>query len=354
VLSREVMSNKWPRNPTGWRDTPTKLSRGESHHACDLLFYNHHALHRLLHLQRALQRQCWTTSSYVETMRQRGLWGMEVEEEEEKGQKETTKLTTSYFMRPKRARTRRREGGLEVQLEALKLKVQLHRSEVERAQKRLDETQTKAEEVRKNVEETSCQLMGRFHTFAKDKNGLQDWRRRRLTSEATCAGVSEAVAASKFALMASLKTIFPINTEDAASSTLRFVRLPTLDQQCRKQDDMQALSVALGWTTQVLCVVSAVLDVPLRYPLVHRGSLSSAVDPRKQECSYPLHMVKVQYQGNESNHHLPMTHFQSSDQSRAGFALYLLNQNVSQLRWLCGLVTGDAKCTLRNLQELMR
>ena len=43
----------------------------------------------------------------------------------------------------------------------------------------------------------------------------------------------------------------------------------------------------------------------------------------------------------------------TNEWSKFEYALYLLNKNVAQLRWQCGLITVDLRPTLHNLDEIL-
>ncbi len=114
--------------------------------------------------------------------------------------------------------------------------------------------------------------------------------------------------------------------------------MPTLDKARSNTRVEQALSVSLGWVAHALCTSAAVLDVPLRYPVVFRGSQSVVLDPskgeRREQQEFPLYAKGV-------------------DVARADYAIFLLNKDLAQVRWQCGLVTADLKCMLRNLHEVL-
>ncbi len=80
------------------------------------------------------------------------------------------------------------------------------------------------------------------------------------------------------------------------------------------------------------------MDVPLRYPILFRGSQSVILDHSrgadKKDNEFPLFTKNV-------------------DVARTDYAIFLLNKDLAQVRWLCGLITSDLKSTLKNLYELL-
>ncbi|KAH8040718.1 hypothetical protein HPB51_012033 [Rhipicephalus microplus] len=102
--------------------------------------------------------------------------------------------------------------------------------------------------------------------------------------------------------------------------------------------DDQTVSVALGYVTHTLLMMSHFLDTPLRYPLIHCGSMSSVRDNliehfTDKEREFPLYM-------------------KGKDRMTFNYGVYLLNRNIAQLRCYCNIVTKDLRTTLHNLHGL--
>ncbi|KAJ8979568.1 hypothetical protein NQ317_019143 [Molorchus minor] len=100
------------------------------------------------------------------------------------------------------------------------------------------------------------------------------------------------------------------------------------------------LSVALGYITHILKMCSTFLQVPLRYPLTHYGSMSFITDNVSPllpdtERDFPLYT-------------------KGKDKAQFTYAVYLLNKNIAQLRWLCYMNTNDLRATLANLLSFLQ
>ena len=99
------------------------------------------------------------------------------------------------------------------------------------------------------------------------------------------------------------------------------------------------VSVALGYTAHLVAMLTFFLGIPLRYPILHFGSRSRIVDhitmqiPNK-EREFPLY-------------------FRGREDVYSKYAVYLLNKNIAQLRWYCGLSTPDLRATLPNLYSVL-
>uniref|UniRef100_A0A914VLX6 UV radiation resistance associated protein n=1 Tax=Plectus sambesii TaxID=2011161 RepID=A0A914VLX6_9BILA len=100
------------------------------------------------------------------------------------------------------------------------------------------------------------------------------------------------------------------------------------------------LSAALGNAAHVLCAISRMVDIPLRYPIKYAVSRSAIVDvawpkfPDAPDSVYPLFL-------------------KNQDREAFEYGVFLLNKNVAQLRADCSLRTADLSKTLSNLYHLI-
>jgi hypothetical protein len=99
------------------------------------------------------------------------------------------------------------------------------------------------------------------------------------------------------------------------------------------------ISVALGYTAHLVAMLAFFLDIPCRYPIRHLGSRSRITDH-----------ITVQIPDKEREFPL---YFKGKKDVYCAYALYLLNKNIAQLRWYCGLSTPDLRASLPNLVELL-
>ncbi|TNM84526.1 hypothetical protein fugu_008704 [Takifugu bimaculatus] len=85
-------------------------------------------------------------------------------------------------------------------------------------------------------------------------------------------------------------------------------------------------------------MISCFLQIPLRYPVMHKGSRSSIKDTitdrlSEKEREFPLYSRGERF------------HFE--------YGVYLLNKNIAQLRYQHGLTTPDLQQTLPNLKNFL-
>lgn len=97
--------------------------------------------------------------------------------------------------------------------------------------------------------------------------------------------------------------------------------------------------MALGYTAHLIAMLAFFLDIPCRYPIRHFGSRSRIIDH-----------ITVQIPDKEREFPL---YFKGKRDVYCAYAVYLLNKNIAQLRWYCGLSTPDLRASLPNLVQLL-
>ncbi|KAH9512390.1 hypothetical protein Btru_039396 [Bulinus truncatus] len=131
--------------------------------------------------------------------------------------------------------------------------------------------------------------------------------------------------------------IYPITEDEKHNFYINGVRLPNAEDY-QGQDEVR-LSVALGFTCHLTQMVSHFMDMPLRYPMVHKGSRSTIID-------------HVHSKLTEKDREFPLFG-KGKEKFQYNYAVFLLNKNISQLRFYCGLGTNDLRQTLPNLKSLL-
>ncbi|XP_029641404.1 UV radiation resistance-associated protein isoform X1 [Octopus sinensis] len=131
--------------------------------------------------------------------------------------------------------------------------------------------------------------------------------------------------------------IYPITEDSNKQFFICDVKLPNAEDIQGHDDTMVA--VGLGYTCHMILMLSHILNLPLRYPMEYRGSRSQIQDHihtklSERERNFPL------YSKGKKDFYFH-------------YGVYLLNKNISQLRWYCGLGTADLRLTLPNLKSLL-
>uniref|UniRef100_A0A8C1GPQ7 C2 domain-containing protein n=1 Tax=Cyprinus carpio TaxID=7962 RepID=A0A8C1GPQ7_CYPCA len=137
-------------------------------------------------------------------------------------------------------------------------------------------------------------------------------------------------------LISELSYIYPIDVNNQNDYVICGVKLPNSEDFQAKDDG--SLAVALGYTAHLVLMISCFLQIPLRYPVIHKGSRSSIKDTitdklTEKEREFPLYPRGERFQFE--------------------YGVYLLNKNIAQLRYQHGLSTPDLRQTLPNLKHFL-
>ncbi|XP_061558049.1 UV radiation resistance-associated gene protein isoform X1 [Phycodurus eques] len=137
-------------------------------------------------------------------------------------------------------------------------------------------------------------------------------------------------------LLSELSYIYPIDVANPSDYVICGVKLPNSEDFQAKDDG--SVAVALGYTAHLVMMISCFLQIPLRYPVIHKGSRSSIKDTitdrlTEKEREFPLYPRGERF------------HFE--------YGVYLLNKNIAQLRYQHGLTTPDLQQTLPNLKNFL-
>ncbi|XP_011501800.1 PREDICTED: UV radiation resistance-associated gene protein isoform X2 [Ceratosolen solmsi marchali] len=180
-------------------------------------------------------------------------------------------------------------------------------------------------------------LMNRYRELNKDIERLYEWRQNHIDSRETYIQTTARLAHRRRQLITELSFIYPINQQQDDRFTINDVHLPDSEKLDGSNDTQVA--VALGFVAHTTQMIANILNVPTRYPIIHYGSRSKIID----------HVT-----GNlpDPDRQFPLF-ARSKDKLQFHYAVYLLNKNIAQLRWYCGLPTADLRATLPNLSGLI-
>ncbi|KAM4047121.1 UV radiation resistance-associated gene protein isoform 2-T2 [Anomaloglossus baeobatrachus] len=138
-------------------------------------------------------------------------------------------------------------------------------------------------------------------------------------------------------LLSELSYIYPIDALDQKDYFICGVKLPNSEDFQAKDDG--SVAVALGYTAHLVSMISFFLQVPLRYPILHKGSRSAIKDNindklTEKEREFPLYP-------------------KGGEKLQFDYGVYLLNKNIAQLRYQHSLGTPDLRQTLPNLKTFL-
>jgi len=240
-----------------------------------------------------------------------------------------------FSVQPKLPATKMQEIDLTVKIENIKFKISLLKKEKERL---MAELESKKGAKRKSVmdsDELNNHLLEDYHKLSKDKEKLDSWLNSVQESRDCNTKTKHALKIRRHQLISQLREIFPINNSETTHPTIVYVLLPSSEHL--KDGSDTDVSVGLGWVAHLTVMVSSLLGVPLRYQVSSAGSKSSVTD-----------LILCNPQISDKDRVFPL-HPKGQESVRFEYGVYLLNLNISQLRWFCNLPTSDLKPTLSNL-----
>ncbi|XP_006614438.1 UV radiation resistance-associated gene protein isoform X1 [Apis dorsata] len=180
-------------------------------------------------------------------------------------------------------------------------------------------------------------LMEKYRELNKDIERLHEWRQNQIDTRETYIQLSNQLAHRRRQLISELSLIYPISQDGNRKFRIHDVHLP--DSEDLELSNDTEVAVALGFVAHSTQMIANFLNIPTRYPIIHYGSRSKIIDHITEnlpdnERQFPLFA-------------------RSKDKLQFRYAVYLLNKNIAQLRWYCGLPTTDLRATLSNLATLI-
>ncbi|XP_022911167.2 UV radiation resistance-associated protein [Onthophagus taurus] len=219
------------------------------------------------------------------------------------------------------------------EVEASRLKIKLLSQQKDKQVARVRQLKETHIKVYEKNQETESTLMESYRQLSKEVERLRNSKREQIHLREILLEDNGQLYRRRKQLLNQLLDLYPIETNSDQKYNINNVYLPNSEllNDC-SQDDV---AVALGFVAHILVMCSNFLQVPLRYPIIHMGSRSIIIDhisPCIADCrqQYPLYL-------------------RGKDRYQFNYAVCLLNKNIAQLRWICGLHTQNLKATLPNL-----
>jgi hypothetical protein len=258
---------------------------------------------------------------------------------------------TFFAKRFKLPETRLAERDFSARAEVIRIRISLLQRERDRRQQVVDSIRMEHKSLQMQIEEKTSSQMECYHDLAKEKAAFNAWFEQfRVDILATDTWLS-VLRQQRLSLVSALQFIFPIGDLGGKRPTLRWVTLPPSNEIKDSTKNETNVSVVMGWLAHLVFVISRIMDVSLRYPIRLMGSTSTIHDEIKVLPEERGHNNNGPGGNGEFPLYLKST--SANDWARFDYAIYLLNKDVSQLRWQCGMVTSDLRPTLQNLEEVI-
>nr|CAD7256219.1 unnamed protein product [Timema shepardi] len=309
--------------PNKERKTKVTLNASDVHPS-----YNVNLLLRLHTIQQAIKKQTLAAENLRNKISVGGFTNHESQES----------AVLRRLLNKSRPKAPQREVMLKVKREVELVRFRVHMLAAERARKNkelLDLEKTKHLLVEAN-QDRSSELMDWYQNLNKEMKHFKEWKKIYIDTRESLLHSNAQLTYRRKQLIAELSLIYPILQVTNSMYTVCGVHLPNSEDFIPNEEVM---TVALGFVAHLVQMVSVFLQVPLRYPIVHVGSRSKIID----------HMAdKIPDKDRE----FPLFS-RGKDKLQFNYGVYLLNKNIAQLRWYCGVPTQDLRATLPNLATLL-
>lgn len=243
------------------------------------------------------------------------------------------------LLQPKQASREKKADSLRIRKELEVARFRTKLLDQERIRK-VGEIRVLSQEHAGIVEENQdhgSDLMGRYRELNRDIERLREWRQSQTETREAYVHTTTRLAHRRMQLISELGLIYPISRMDDGRYMINNVHLPDSEELDSCNDTQVA--VALGSVAHTTQMIANFLNIPTRYPIIHCASRSKAIDHITENIP-------------DKDRQFPLF-ARGKDKLQFHYAVYLLNKNIAQLRWYCGLPTADLRATLPNLAFLI-
>ncbi|XP_038051136.1 UV radiation resistance-associated protein-like [Patiria miniata] len=221
--------------------------------------------------------------------------------------------------------------------EALLLRLGVLKYEQEQQEQLLAADCKKCTKSRESIDEKVQDLRLRRERLRSGIDELKEQNQDYQEKKEQLQKLAAKYTARKTTLLGELSDIYPVVEQANHEYTILGIKLPNAERYSGT-DDM-VVSTGLGHTCHLILMMSQILKLPLRYPMVHYGSRSLVRDHITESLA-------------EKDRDFPL-YSRGKERFQFNYALYLLNRNIAQLRFAMGLQTTDLRATLPNLKTLL-
>uniref|UniRef100_A0A4W5LSK8 UV radiation resistance associated gene n=1 Tax=Hucho hucho TaxID=62062 RepID=A0A4W5LSK8_9TELE len=211
--------------------------------------------------------------------------------------------------------------------ECMQLRLGMLRGELERQRKVLGRETDLRQKERAQLQKKEEAFSTKHHSLGMERESLTEQQKECTAKRELFLKSNAQLTFRCRQLLSELSYIYPID---------RLTDLCVVFCPAAKDDG--SVAVALGYTAHLVLMISCFLQIPLRYPVVHKGSRSSIKDTITDKLS-------------EKEREFPL--YPRGERFQFEYGVYLINKNIAQLRYQHGLSTPDLRQTLPNLKNFL-
>nr|XP_018913944.1 PREDICTED: UV radiation resistance-associated gene protein [Bemisia tabaci] len=223
-------------------------------------------------------------------------------------------------------------------IELVKFRVQLLSQEKSRKLAELRRLSQRKNTLYESNQDKGCELMEKYRELKRDIECTRQWHKQCVETQDALAQASSQLSFRRKRLINELSYIYPITEMSEGKYAICGIHLPN-SEDFGGHDETQ-IAAALGYVAHLVQMIAYFLHVPPRYPIIHFGSRSKIMD--HINASMP-----------DKDRQFPLFS-RGKDKLQFNYGVYLLNKNIAQLRWYCGISTNDLRTTLPNLASLLQ
>lgn len=195
--------------------------------------------------------------------------------------------------------------------ECLQLKILVLRNELERQNRALEQEVQRLQKQQKMTQTKREAFEEKHRCLQTEKESLSERRKECTAKRESFLKINAQLTMRCRQLLSELSYIYPVDVNEQKDYFICGVKLPNSEDFQVKED--LSTAVALGYTAHLVSMISCFLQVPLRYPVIHKGSRSAIKDNITDKLS-------------EKEREFPL-YSKGGERFQFDYGVYLLNKN---------------------------
>ncbi|KAG5681078.1 hypothetical protein PVAND_010544 [Polypedilum vanderplanki] len=225
---------------------------------------------------------------------------------------------------------------LKIKIECARFRIKLLTQERDRIKQYNKQLMAKREKLKDDNTEMETLTWNSFRTL--NRENLRVYEEKLALQREVFTNVKLALSETRRFLLKELNEIYRVKKSDRIY-TINGIHLPDAESYGESQSTPIEISIALGYVAHAVLIIAKIINIPLRNAIIHEGSRSKIMDNIKVLAP--------------SDRVFPLFCRMTPPPNVLLYGVYLLNQNISQLKFMLNIPRGDLRATLANLWDLM-